>query len=419
MKDRSGTPHNDAGFVSSFMKRLIRERVPVEGSIELTHRCNLHCVHCYLGDQSEIRHHRHEELSTVEVKGILDQLAAAGTMTLTLTGGDPMVRGDFPEIYEYAVRKGLFVIVFCDGVLIDDGIVELFRRYPPWHVEVSLYGATAPTYERITQVKGSHARCMAGIARLRKNGIRFRLKTVLMRINAHELDAMEDQARALGVNFHYDAAVFPCLPYADNGGRSNAPSGGRLNGIPVAPPVLPSSQQAPAAAGDPLDTSGAGRAVRNLLPTHAPTELRVSPEEVAAIDLATEARRAPWVAEYQEKKDFRLPDRLYLCGAGLSNFHIDPYGNLQPCVLTTHVQYNLRQGSFLEGWNGPIAAIRDVVPRDGYTCNDCEMRPVCSGCPALFHVENGAADVRSSYICRTTQARYHGIVAGEQSGKYP
>jgi len=149
---------SDEEFFAQFTRRAVRQRVPLDASVELTHRCNLRCVHCYLGDQKEIRRHRRDELSTDAVKTLLDELAAAGTLNLTFTGGDPMVRKDFCTLYEYAVRKGFLITVFCDGALITPAVREVFARYRPRKVEVSVYGATRETYERITQVAGSRHR---------------------------------------------------------------------------------------------------------------------------------------------------------------------------------------------------------------------------------------------------------------------
>ena len=98
---------------------------------------------------------------------------------------------------------------------------------------------------------------------------------------------------------------------------------------------------------------------------------------------------------------------VHACGAGVTTFHVDPYGRLQACTISTNVGYDLRAGSFAEGWNGPIAALRERRSRPGLSCQSCDMRAMCSGCPALFAAETGEADVKSEHVCRTT----HGIRA--------
>jgi len=361
---------DDTDHLNDFTRKVIRQRIPLEGSLELTHRCNLRCIHCYLGDQEAIRQHRREELGTEELKNLIDQFTAAGMLNLLISGGDPMVRKDFPEIYAYAVQQGVRVTVFCDGVLITDRIIELFDKHPPLLVEVSLYGATEATYEAITQVKGSFKRCIAGIERLLAANHRLRLKTVLMTPNQHELAAMQAMADNWGVSFYFDTAVFPCLPHGDNGGQANRPT---RHSVDVAPPQL-----------------------------LAPTQLRLSPREATEAHLANPTKARELTELYLKSKDDPAVDQLYTCGAAQTNFHVDPYGNLQACIISTNVDFNLRNGNFEQGWNGPLAALRQLRAQPALPCNSCDKRSICSGCPAMFAVENGVGDERVAYHCETT-----------------
>ena len=372
---------DDNDYLADFTRRVMAARIPLDGSIELTHRCNLRCVHCYLGDQHAIREHRREEMTTRQVMTLIDEVVEAGALNLTFSGGDPMVRKDFAELFVYAIKKGLLVTVFCDGVLISERIVEVFKEYPPRMVEVSIYGATRETYESITQVKGSFQRCLAGVERLHENSLRFTLKTVLMTVNRHELEDMRALANTYGVDFYFDTAIFPCLPHGDNGGGANHV---RADNAPASIDVAPPS----------LDR---------------PTALRVAPEEAAAAQLSDPEKVRELAALYLRTKGIPESDRLYVCGAGQTTFHVDPYGNLQPCTISTNVDYNLRDGGFLKGWNGPIAAIRDIRISADSSCRSCDKQAMCSGCPAMFFAENGAGDRKSDYICRTTHALFDGI----------
>ena len=367
-------PEFEAQFTTELLRRAKVDRVPLDGSIELTHRCNLRCVHCFLGDQGEIRKHRHDEMSTDAVKSVLDELAAAETLNLTISGGDPMMRKDFVELYSYAVRAGLLVSVFCDAVLITERIAEVFRALPPRMVEISLYGATEATYEGITQIKGSFRRCLAGIDRLHQRGLRFKLKTVLMTKNRHELDAMRAMAERLGVKFYFDTAVFPCLPGRDNAARANPIGKPKPGSVDVAPPGI----------GQPLT-------------------FRLSPKAAAESQIEDPQSAKEMAALYLRTREYH-DDHLYVCGAGLNTFHIDPYGQLQPCTISRNIDHNVLEKGFLAGWNGPVADIRKLKSRSDLPCTSCDKRGICSGCPAMFAAETGAPDVRSSYLCQTTHA---------------
>ena len=349
-------------FLLRFNQKVGRGRVPLGGTLDLTHRCNLDCVHCYLGPHRGQAEERPTEMTTQQVKHIIDEFTAAGCLTLLITGGEPLLRPDFGAVYRHAREAGLLVSVFTNGTLVSDRVLEAFVAMPPQVVEVTVYGATAPTYERITGVPGSFERCLRGIRRLSERGVKVNLKTVLMTLNLHEFDSMKKLASSMGLGFRSDAAIFP-----------------RLNG------------------------------------DRAPLALRVAPELVVQTDMADEKTRSEW-REYLEKRP-RMPasESLYTCGAGLTNFHIDPYGRLHPCVMSRDYEYDLNKGSFIDGWDGVISRIRDERVCPDYECNRCQKRTLCGLCPSFSRAENGNEQVRSDYLCTIGNLRYNAI--GADSGR--
>jgi len=150
-------------------------------------------------------------MSTGKVLDIIDEITDAGCLHLLITGGEPLLRDDFPAIYGHAKKRGLLVTIFSNGTLITERVIGMFRELPPHEVEISLYGATAPTYEKITGVPGSYEKCMLGIKLLAENNIKVNLKTILMTLNSHELSEMEKIARGFGARFRFDAAISPCF----------------------------------------------------------------------------------------------------------------------------------------------------------------------------------------------------------------
>lgn len=347
----------DSEWMADFRHRTARERVPISGILELTSRCNLRCVHCYLGPQEEQRKKRDLEMSTDRAKAVIDEICANGCLYLVITGGDPMVRKDFPEIYRHAREQGLIVTVFCDGILVSDAIVRLFQEYPPFNVDVSVYGATAETYEAVTRVKGSFPRFLQGLDRLVQGGIPFSLKTVLMTLNQHELEDMRQAAARLRVKFRVDSAIFPCLPTQD----------------------------------------------------HEPLDLRVEPREAVELELSDPEQLRQWVDYAEERIGQAAGEHLYTCGAGVTNFYVDPMGYASPCLMTTHHRYPIGERSFAELWQRELVQLRGARPREGYTCNSCEMKVACTGCPAFNYQENGHEDVKSEYVCETTRHRWQAI----------
>jgi len=344
-------PSNEE-FLRGLSRRAAAERVPLAGSLALTHRCNLRCVHCYLSGAPAPR----AELTAEQWRHVLDEVTEAGCLSLLITGGEPLLRSDFRVIYRHARSNGLLVTVFSNGTLISDEVIDLFREYPPRAVELSLYGVTAGTYERITGVPGSYGRCRAGIERLLDAGINVRLKTILMTLNAHEFSAIEQLAFDWGVRFRFDAAIFP-----------------RLNG------------------------------------DRAPLALRVAPEEAVARELADPSRLLAWRQYYDERADLPVSKWLYNCGAGRTGFHVDPYGYLQPCLMAYGYRYGLLGGSFDAGWRQEMPAVRERRAGEGDACSRCEMRVLCGYCPAFSALDSGAEDIRSDYLCALGHLRYRAV----------
>jgi radical SAM protein with 4Fe4S-binding SPASM domain len=353
-------------WMEEYRRRLARRRVPISVTFELTRRCNLRCIHCYLGSQEAQQEAASGEMSTDHVKGIIDEIVAAGCLYLLLTGGDPMMRRDFGEIYRYAREQGLIVTVFCDGMLVDDAVIELFREFPPHMVEISIYGASEATYEKVTRVKGSFKRSLDGIRRLLDAGIQVGLKTILMTVNVHEIEAMREMADAMDVMFRMDAAIFPCMPTND----------------------------------------------------HGPLDLRVDPALAAAKELSDNEAERSWRKYMAERENLPPSESLFVCGAGVTGFSIDPFGYASPCLMMGHERYNLLERGVDAIWNEELSRLQDRVARPEYACSSCEMRAACTVCPAFNYLETGHEDVRSDYVCATTVARWQHLT-GKNSGGLP
>ncbi len=347
---------SDEQFWESLSGRIARERIPYSGSLSLTHRCNLRCVHCYIREGFRPAGIDGAELSTEQWKRIIAEIKEAGCLSLVLTGGEPLLRDDFAEIYTFAKKNGFLISVFTNGTLVSGRILGLFRELPPRLVDITLYGATAPTYERITGVPGSFQRASEGIEALLGQGIRVGLKSMLMTLNVDEFNEIEMMAKRYGVKFRRDAAIFPAF------------SGDRT-----------------------------------------PLDLRVAPEKVVEIEFADPAAIEGWREYMGRYDDIPASQYAYSCGAGLTTFHVDPFGTLFPCVMARNRHYSLAAGSFAEGWSGEIARLRDEKVQPGFRCTDCRMKLACGYCPGFFEVENGRSDIPSEYLCEIGRLRYERI----------
>ena len=195
-------------FSLKLHQRVLAERVPVNGTIEVTRRCPLGCVHCYNNLPMDDREARDGELTREEHCRILDEIAEAGCLWLLYTGGEVFARPDFLDIYTYAKRKGLLVSLFTNGTLITQAVADRLAEHRPFQIEITLYGRTAETYERITGVPGSYERCMRGIRLLTERGLPLRLKTMAITLNQHEIGEMKQFVQNdLGLEFRFDGMI--------------------------------------------------------------------------------------------------------------------------------------------------------------------------------------------------------------------
>jgi radical SAM protein with 4Fe4S-binding SPASM domain len=346
-------------FSAALHKQARARRLPVNATIELTHRCPLACSHCYnnlpVGDAEA----RRRELGTDELRRIIDEIADAGGLWLLFTGGEIFARADFLEVYTHAKRRGFLVTLFTNGTQITPAIADYLKEWPPFSIEITLYGRTRETYERLTRVEGSFDRCMRGIELLRERGLPLKLKTVAVTINRHEIADMERFARGLGLEFKFD---------------------GMINAR--------------------IDCS------------HSPLGVRLSPAEMVELDFADPARAAEWAKLVRGRADAPAPapsDRVYHCGGGISAFSIDPEGKMSICVLSTKDTYDLREGTFETGWREFLSKVRAKPATRLTKCSGCAIRELCSTCAATAELEHGDAETPVDYFCEVAHLRAHAV----------
>jgi radical SAM protein with 4Fe4S-binding SPASM domain len=343
-------------FSLALHRRAAGQRVPIVGAIEVTRRCPLRCVHCYNNLPLEDREAIRNELTYEEHCRIVDEISEAGCLWLLYTGGEIFLRKDFLDIYTYAKKKGLVVSLFTNGVLLTPEIADRLVEWRPFSIEITLYGRTEETYERITGIPGSFEKCIRGIRLLLERNLPLKLKTMALTSNKHEIWEMKRFAEEdLGVEFRFDAMINPRIDCAQS-----------------------------------------------------PLAFRLSPEEVMEFDLRDPKRLAEW-GEFCTR--FGGPvhppdqmDRLYHCGGGVSSFAIDPYGKLSICVLSNG-SYDLRRGPFREGWEGYLLHLREKKITRHTKCLSCEIKAMCGMCPANGELENRDPEEPVDFLCQVAHLR--------------
>ncbi len=342
-------------FSAALRTKLLAQRIPSSTTIEVTRRCPLACVHCYnnlpMGDQEA----RAGELTLEEHCRLLDELAAAGTLWLLFTGGEIFARHDFLDIYTYAKKKGFFITLFTNGTLITPRIADYLVEWRPFAIEITLYGATRETYEKLTGAPGSFDRCQRGIKLLLDRKLPLSLKSVAVSVNKHEIGAMKTYAEGLGLRFKFD---------------------------PMMSPRIDCSQ--------------------------SPIAVRLEPWEVVKMDLEDAKRVEVWTAFAESQKvalgaiDHR--QELYHCAAGVIGAAVDPEGKMSFCVLSRQDTYDWRQGGFDEGWSF-LKEVRGKVITRTTKCTTCRIKTMCGMCPANGELENNDPEEPVDFLCHVAHLR--------------
>jgi len=197
----------DTPLLHEVVRRAGKSLVPWQAALEVTHRCNLRCKHCYI--DRELRQYPGDELSVPEWSEILDQLVAEGTLYLLFTGGEVLLRSDFLNIAFAAKERNFRIAILTNGTLVDAAVIAGLARLRPIAVGVSLYGATAPTHEAVTGCPGSFEASREAIVRLTQNDVPVVAQVTIMDGNIHEVGAIRTLVDSLGASLSMSHELVP------------------------------------------------------------------------------------------------------------------------------------------------------------------------------------------------------------------
>jgi len=346
--------------------KLKAKRVPLSFDLEVTSRCNNDCRHCYINLPANDTETKGRELTLEEIGRIAREAVQMGAVWCLITGGEPLLREDFPNIYLLLKRLGLLVSVFTNACLMTPEHAALFKRYPPRDIEVTLYGGSKQTYERVTRRPGSFAAFQRGLNLLLDSGIRVRLKAMAMRSNFHELPAIATFCRARTKDyFRFDPLLH--LRF-DRDERRNSEIRAE----------------------------------------------RLTPEEIVALERADDERFSALKKGcdklIHEEFTHIGCDHLFHCGAGSGSFNVSYDGKFRLCssLWAPETMYDLRQGWLRDAWEQLVPQVRDMRSRRPeflLRCRRCPIVNLCLWCPAHSYLETGELDTPIDYFCQVAHAR--------------
>ncbi len=346
-------------------EKMKNKRAHFSLNLELTARCNNNCRHCYINLPANDRLAQARELTLAEISQIADQAVELGAVWCLLTGGEPLLRADFADIYMMLKRKGLLVSVFTNATTIRLEHIELFTKYPPRDIEVTVYGASCQTYERVTRKRGSFTAFRRGLDALIDAGIRVRLKAMALRSNLEDMEAVAAFSRSRTKDYYrFDPQLH--LRYDS----------------------------------EPLRNA-------EILAE------RLTPAEIVALERADEER----FGTLQKNCDTLINenfthtncDHLFHCSVG-DDFTVGYDGTLRLCasLWAPGTTASLREISLREALETLVPRVRDMRSNDTRyltACRKCAIANLCLQCPAHAYLETGAMEGETPYFCEVAHAR--------------
>ena len=321
-------------YLAQIERKTLLKAIPLRSIFEITYRCNFRCVHCYVVASTQT-----EELSTCSAKEVIDKLAEAGCLTITFSGGEPLLRRDFSEIAHHARKKRFAVRLFTNGSLIDEGIADEIKSIRPLSIDISLYGSNEETYRKITGNGKHFSAVVQGVEHLKKRGLNLILKFPLMKENMADLKEMKRIAREWDLKYKAD----PHLTPRDNGCQTP------LKHL--------------------IDDDSLMRYIKEDL--GPPPVIRRDPDDI-------------------------------ICTVGRNNIAISPYGDVYPCVQLKKTVGNIFQGSLTQLWRDSdlLHRLRSLRFRDFTSCIDCDFVQHCFICPGVAMLESDNPASSYSYGCK-------------------
>ena len=340
-------------------------RYPINGTFELTLRCNLQCSMCMFRHAAcENADMMGRELTAQQWIEIARQAHDAGTLNLLITGGEPLLRRDFTQIYEGIYQLGFLMTLYTNATLVTPQILRTLQKYPPHRIGITLYGASNETYEKVCGCADGFDRAMAGIEMLKTLPSVLDFRMTLTKDNVHDARLLEQLVHErFGGYVTQTAVVFQSV----RGGCARV-------------------QEVRLPAGEMLRQT-VGRTI-DLIKKNIPPEL-VDKVQLRLKDMTPECTT-------------QTCSLLGGCSAGMESYTVTWDGKLLGCQMLGAFSTDVVKEGFVQAWDRFPFTVR--LPKINEECAACSLADKCRICPAVCMAETGTLNEKPDYICAMTKA---------------
>lgn len=343
------------------------QKIPMSGTFELTPMCNFSCRMCYVRKTSaEVQAHSRPLMTLPEWLSIAEKARNMGLLYLLLTGGEPFLWKDFWPLYDRLSDMGLLLTINSNGSLIDERAIARLADKPPLRINITLYGASDETYERLCGVKGVFSKVDRAITGLKEAGVQVKLNCSLTPYNEADMEAMNAYALERGLIWDASAYMFPPVRRDESSVGAND----RFTPMEAARCHMRRYriQYGEEMYGKFLRDVAAGMAIPPGL-------------DESCIDPANGKVR---------------------CRAGKAAFWITWDGLMTPCGMMPEPGADLRKLPFEVAWKDIVE--RSEAIRLSGVCDTCPDKHMCHSCAAMAYTETGSFSGIPKYLCQMTEA---------------
>lgn len=354
--------HKESYFEKIMVNKASQKHIPIHGTFELLPICNMSCHMCFLKLTREETQRMGGLRSVKEWLSLAKEMQEAGTLFLLLTGGEPFLYPDFTKLYTGLRAMGFIITINSNGTLLDEDMADFFAKDKPRRVNITLYGTSNETYEKICGNPNGYTQTMRGIRLLQERGIAIRINVTLVPENLAELDRFHEIADDLGVPIEVNTFVFPVC-------RERS---------------TPFDQETR------LDPEVAAEAYVRIL------------ELQTGADFYQNIRHRLYSLDVynQTRKPMTVRSKM-ACRAGKSVAWINWQGNMIPCALMNEPAINVFLNGFSKSWEQYLGMIEELEL--SLECTNCDMRPLCTACAAFAKCDGGSVGKKPEYMCRYTK----------------
>ena len=351
---------NSETHITSYLHQKGRRLgLPIAGNFELTARCNFNCPMCYVHlTPEQLKDSGKKELTAQQWLDIARAAKDRGMVYALLTGGEPLVREDFFEIYDGMRAMGILISINTNGSMLKGKNLEHFLENPPVRVNISLYGGSNETYQNMCGIP-AYDQVKENIRALRQAGIDVNVNLSITPYNKDDIAQIYEDAKELNVSVKASSYMYPSV---------------RVNG----------SQYG---CGDRLSCAEAAKCAVEW------DMLRLTEEEFAM--------RAESMAQLKINEQECSPTESgagIQCRAGFSSFWMTWDGRMLPCGMMTTPVANPLEVGFDKAWEQIRLASAEI--RTPAKCVSCDLKKICGACAAVYYTETGKFDQVSEYVCQ-------------------